>query len=129
MAELLVKAQDAPNFSALVLSDSAKAYAGCYLRGDIVEVRPDGANYGKEEGLPKFVVIKIPDLTITQAQKYVAPHLSADKQTVLRRRLYSGLLDSVPAAVKLELKATGVVTVTFSQIRNYIKNKKTGLVE
>lgn len=38
--------------------------------GDIIVVKPDGWKWGKEECLPNFVVIKIPDLKYEDAKKY-----------------------------------------------------------
>ena len=38
--------------------------------GDIIVVRPDGWQWGKEENLPNFVVIKLPNISIEQVKKY-----------------------------------------------------------
>ena len=38
--------------------------------GDVIVVRPDGWQWGKAEGLPDFVVIKIPEMTYEEAKKY-----------------------------------------------------------
>jgi hypothetical protein len=54
MAELLIKAID------MTHPDPEKD-KGCYKRGDIVDVRPDGHPWGKEEGPPKFYIVKVPD--------------------------------------------------------------------
>ncbi len=68
MAELLIKAIDATH------SDPAKDQRGCYKRGDIVLVMPDGHEWGKEERLPKFVVVKISGLSVEAVKKYILSH-------------------------------------------------------
>jgi len=37
--------------------------------GDVIAVRPDGWAWGKEEGLPNYIVVKVP-MTVEEAQKY-----------------------------------------------------------
>jgi hypothetical protein len=59
MAEFLVRAVD-----------SGGSGAGQYLKGDIVEVRADGSPYGNAEGLPGFIIVKIPGLLIRQLRSY-----------------------------------------------------------
>jgi hypothetical protein len=56
MAEILVKAIDH------VHSDPEKDRSGAYKRGMPVLVMPDGHPWGKEEGPPKFTIVKIPGL-------------------------------------------------------------------
>lgn len=68
MAEFLIKAIDATH------SDPEKDKRGCYKRGDFVVVMPDGHEWGKEERLPKFVVVKIPGLSVETAKKYILSH-------------------------------------------------------
>lgn len=38
--------------------------------GDVIVVRPDGWQWGKEECLPNYIVIQIPDLKYEDAKKY-----------------------------------------------------------
>lgn len=123
MAEILIKAVDAAH------SGSEKDKRGCYKRGDPVVVMPDGHEWGKEERLPKFVVVKIPGLPVATAKKYIQPFLGLPdgkgSRLIVRRRLFRFQLDDVPNSIKQELEDTGEVTVTMSQIRNYIQNKDT----
>lgn len=65
MAEILIKAVDATH------SDPEKDAVGCYKRGDMVVVAPDGHVWGKEEGLPKFVVVKVPGLSVEKARDFI----------------------------------------------------------
>ncbi len=59
MAELLIKAVPA-------------ADPACYQKGDIVEVRNDGALYGTSECPPLFVVVKIPGITRDSVLYYMS---------------------------------------------------------
>lgn len=127
MAEFLIKAIDTAH------SDPEKDKRGCYKRGDFVVVMPNGHEWGKEEGLPKFVVVKIPGLSVEAAKKYIQSEEGepdADgNRPILRRRLFRILIDDAPSTIKQQLMDTGEVTVTWEQVRNFVKNKLTGLTE
>jgi len=76
MAELLVRAK-AHWMDDLTQKDVDKmsveekqSYEARSQIGDIVVVRPDGWPWGKCECLPDFIVVKVPDLAIEDAQKY-----------------------------------------------------------
>ena len=116
--------------------DATKDERGCYKRGDVVMVKDDGYQWSANEGLPLFVIVKIPGRTVAQAEKYCLPYTLDDlggvsPTRIVRRRLHGVEVDaaSLPAWVKTSLRDTGTVTVTFTQIRNYIKNKITGATE
>lgn len=116
MAELLIKATNATH------SDPEKDARGCWKRGDIVVVMPDGHEWGGEERLPKFVVVKIPGVDAERARKYIEHYAAA-------RRRYRIRVDDVPNAIRNQLRDTGQVTVTWNQVRNFIRDKATGLDE
>ena len=124
MAEILVKAMDATH------SDPVKDLRGCYKRGNIVDVRKDGFEWGKEEGLPKFVKVKIPGLAVSTVKQFMDSEMGdgfiIPLETTIRRRKWNILVDDIPAQIKQTLQTTGEVAVTLTQIRNYIKNKQTG---
>lgn len=67
MVELLVK------MISVTHPDSEKDKRGCYKRGDVVEVRRAGANYGKEECLPKFIVVRLTDISYEDALELTKP--------------------------------------------------------
>jgi hypothetical protein len=119
MAEFLVKAADAAH------ADPVKDARGCYKRGDMVVVMPDGHPWGREEGLPKFVVVKIPGLDAGVARRFVESEIDANGE-VTRRRLWGLLVDSMPTTTKNQFLSAGSVTVTLAQVRGHIKNKLTG---
>jgi len=210
MCELLIKAISNTN------PDPVKDQRGCYKRGDIVDVQADGFTWGREEGLPRFYIVKIPGITVTQAKKYMAAHIGPTTQTrriykqqwdkwqlagkygeftqlptvindvtedyeeivppgrwaqmedrsdydpffskpkieilpeinavkltgqirritlagliptMLTRCLYRIRADDVPTAIKNQLRDTGTITVTWNQIKGYVRNKLTDLDE
>ena len=74
-AELLVQAK--PHWmdsltekEVLAMDESTRQnYEARTKIGDVIAVRPDGWAWGKEEGLPNYVVVKVP-MTVEEAQKY-----------------------------------------------------------
>jgi hypothetical protein len=126
MAEFIIKAVDA------VHPDPQIDQSGCYKLGDIVEVRPDGANYGRCECLPTFFIVKIPGLSVETARKYMDPEvisIGAGDDIISKRRKYHFDWSIVPAGVKNTLLTTGTYTVAWSVVKNYVRNKITGLTE
>jgi hypothetical protein len=63
VAELLIKAQEPWN------NDDPKAPTTRTRKGDVIVVRPDGWEWGKEECLPRFIVVKTKE-TYEEAKKY-----------------------------------------------------------
>lgn len=55
--------------------------------GDIIVVRPDGWQWGKEEGLPNYIVVKIPSISFEVAQKY-EDVLKDETGKILKKRKY-----------------------------------------
>lgn len=124
-AEFLVKAVDVTH------KDPVKD-RGCYKRGDVVVVFPDGHEWGKEERLPKFMVVKIPGLPVKDAKKYIESEWDnaiPKNPVLLTRRKYKIFVDDTPADIKDELNAKGEATTTWDAIKSYVKNKKTGETE
>lgn len=133
MAELLIKAIDA------VHADSIKDARGCYKRGDVVVVQPDGfAGWGVRETLPPaqggvFFIVKVPG---------VDPDLVRDKleemersEFVLegpgrggvptKRRTYGFDLSTLSAGTLQTIDQTGVLTLTIAAARSRFIHKVT----
>ena len=108
-------------------SHPTKDYA-TYKRGDPVVVMRFNHVYGKLEKAPNFYIIRISDVSVAQAQKYIGEH-SDGNGAMLRRRLFKIKVDSIPSSIKTILASTGEITVTKAQIRNYIQNKITSVTE
>jgi len=135
MAQILVKAIDATH------SDATKDRRGCYKRGMPVVVMPDSHTWGREECLPKFVIIKIPGVSVDKVRKYLEPERedtpNADGiHPVYRRRLWRFRFDDMPTAALRKLRDNGELTIkvgdyageydyTWTQVRNYLRNLKT----
>lgn len=125
MAELLIRARSTTH------SDVQKDRM-CYKRGMPVVAMPNGHVWGSEERLPGFVVLRISGTTVAQLQRLLDPNLDDDlsallgQDVVLRRRRYRFNLDSLPAAVRDELLATGMVTASWTQVRDYVTDDKDG---
>lgn len=76
MAELLVQAkshwmdnmsqQDIKNLN----EDRKKSRDSRIRLGDIVVVKPNGWEWGREERLPNYLVIKVPQLTVEQVEHF-----------------------------------------------------------
>jgi len=117
MAEFLIKAVSATH------PDPEKNARGCYKRGDIVDIRPDGWPWGAEERLPLFVLVKIPGLSVSNVIHYAGAYPD------VARRLYKIRVDDVPLAIRNILRDTGVVTLTRAQVIGYVRNKLTNVDE
>ena len=138
MAEILIKAIDHTH------PDPDIDRRGAYKRGMPVVVFEDGHSWGSEECLPKFVLIKIPEVSAATVKKYIEPELGdvpdADGSfPIYRRRLWIIRWADLPAGAKLKLadglliiKAgsyAGAYDYTWTQIKTYFRNMKTGLDE
>src|SRR3972149_1739952 len=138
MAEILVKAVDTMNI------DPNKDRRGCYKRGMPVVVMDDGHEWGLEERLPKFVVIKFPMIPKDKVMKYIDPEPGLDTDgniIIYRRRMWQIRWADLPLAVKTKIQSTGELTIkattsytgnydyTWTQIKTYFRNLLTGLDE
>lgn len=124
MAELLVKARDNAH------PDPVKDRAGCYKAGDVVVVRPDGHPWGREEGPPQFVIVKLAGVPVADVARYTAPEMNAAAPgEVLTRRLYQFSLSTLPAAMRDALEKDGALTMTKASALAVMRNKATGLSE
>jgi hypothetical protein len=129
MAELLLKAVDATH------SNPTKDAAGCYKRGHIVVVMPDGHEWGLQERLPKFALLKFPLVPVNRVEKYIA------QQEGVRRRRWRLRWADLPAQARNRLMNTGQLVIkaraeyagefdyTWAQVRDYFRNDETGLNE
>jgi hypothetical protein len=116
MAELLCKAVDA-------WGDSPERS----MKGDVIVVRPDGWVWGREECPPRFVIIKVPDMTLEEAKKYEQPLMVDDgvdteghpKQKMAKVRKYAIPVEDVEEAKK----NNGVLVRTKAEKLAKIKEK------
>jgi len=126
-----------------------KDLRGCFKRGMIVGVMPDEHVWGGMEGLPIFVVIKIPLVSVDKTRKYIETWTErtgtdAEGNPIIetrRRRLWQLRWADLPAVVRNKLATQGSLTIrasavytgpydfTWAQVRAYIRNLMTGLDE
>lgn len=91
MAEALLLAEDLPPYS----------------KGDVIEIRGDGAKYGSAECLPRFLIVKIEgreaDLKYLQCGKfYLSTEGGIERKTTIYERQYNFSIDSKLTAKDLD---------------------------
>ena len=91
--------------------------------GDIISVKPNGWEWGKEEGLPNYVVVRVPDMTYKDTKQYEKRLIEVDgkNKVVIRKRKYSFSSSEVETAKVGNLDAIQVNKATFE---SYLKTKK-----
>ena len=81
MAQLLIKALDAIHIN------PKKDKSGCEKTGDIVAIVDDKHIWGKRERLPRFIVIKVPELSIDAGKIYIESEIDEEELNVTWNRL------------------------------------------
>ena len=121
-AEILFKAVDNPDPMG-------------YKRGDPVVIFENGHVWGSEElkvpnvgGL--FVVIKITDVTVAQVRNFILTRwgfdiLDLEPDQTARRRVRLDI-SAMPVSLRNALNRDGQYTTTWTAIRSFIKNRRTG---
>lgn len=106
---------------------------GSCKRGMIVTVKEDGFNWGRSSisFFPSACIIKLPGVATSKLQELLVPQLEDDAgsptynevgdSVVYRFRRWQLLIDNIPTSIKQEIENTGEVTLTDTQIRNYIR--------
>lgn len=102
------------------------SYESRITLGDIVEVMPDDHIWGGEEGPPKFIIIKVTDMTVAEAKGYIVSLFG--EPTMEKGRLRINCLKvrrySVPGAVVQNILAEGgTKEITSAAIRASLKDK------
>lgn len=135
--EILVKARD------WTVQDAEDDRRGSWKRGMMVTVKPDGHVWGAEEGLPRFVIIKIPLISVARAEKYLAHQMETVEgvERIYRRRLWQLRWADLPLSARnklanngqLVIKATAAYTgtsdYTWAQVKQYFRNLETNADE
>lgn len=68
--------------------EAKKEYDSRSQVGDIIVVRPDGWEWGNEECLPNFIIVKVPDMTMEEAKQYEESLIDAETMEVKKVRKY-----------------------------------------
>ena len=113
MAELLVKAQEPWN------NDLPNAPSERSRLGDIIVVRPDSHVWGNEECLPRFIVVKVTNMTYDDA-KHLEESLMVDdgldEHGIMKRKMAKVRKWQVPQAYMLNAIHDGnsVIEITLT---------------
>lgn len=122
--------------------DPEKDRRGCWKRGMIVVVMPDGHVWGAREDPAqnppprKFVILKFPGVSIARIAKYLTEQTDDAGGTLLipvryRRRLWQIQYAELPLAARNQLIATGILTIgptgdyTWAQVSNFFQRLDT----
>lgn len=100
-------------------------------RGEIIVIKPDGWNWGSMETPPRFIIVKIPGVSVAQAQKYIQGlvdttlfdstlMVQADTVDIKERRWYF-LKKVVDSALVLWATDSSFVLLTPAQATNVVK--------
>jgi len=98
MAELLVRARDNTH------ADPEVDRRGAWKRGDVVYVAPDGHGWGRLEGPPNFIVVRVP-MTVAEAREKLAQPQIEDDDGNIPRDADGEPLGWRRRAVKLDIEA------------------------
>jgi hypothetical protein len=114
MAEFLVKAVSATN------PDPEKDRRGTHKKGDICAVMPDAHPWGAKEGLPLFVIVRCPEVTVEQVRNRIEPWVANIQFQVLQSNLpIDGHRIRMSNA---NAGASGAAGVTLAQVQAFLDN-------
>ena len=109
MAEILLLAFDCFN-----TTHPERDATMTYKLGHVIAIMPDGHEWGSQECLPKFYIIKIPGVSVDDLQDYIASKIDWLAEKGPKRigiRKWKLNLTKVPAGQRSVLQTLGVVTV------------------
>ncbi len=104
----------------VVSNNSIKDARGCWKRGMVVEIYPDGVCTEPPTPGSKTVFVHIPRLPVDTVSKYL-------EQTESRRRTHKIDWSLLPNAVKNTLVNTLELTISINQLKKYIRNLDTNI--
>jgi hypothetical protein len=108
-----------------------KGQRGCYKLGDVVQVFEDGTRCVIPPA-PPFYIVEITGLSKALAEKYTQPDIDLtdpENPIILRRRKYGIAVAAIPTAIRTALQTNRYVKVSWTQVRDYVRNKLTGVGE
>lgn len=130
-AELLVRAFERPidrltADSAQALGHARRDFFSRPRKGNIVRVESDGFAWGKKERLPRFVLIKLPDVPVDTVREYARSKVDS---TVARDNTgqFPMLFEfgyRIPGRIVDSLVALGgVVSISMGKVRIFIQKR------
>lgn len=121
--------------------DPDKDRRGCWKRGYVVVVKPDGHEWGREEDpallVPprKFALLKLPGVSVARVERYLVHQFDHVTGETFRRRLWQIQHAEFPAALRQKIANTGILTVGpdgdifWEQFRQYLMRLDTNTRE
>lgn len=127
--------------------DAEKDRRGCWKRGYVVIVKPDGHVWGIEEspatatrmanGNLRFSIVKFPGISVARIEKYLAEQLDVVTGGTFRRRLWQLQWAELPQQARNKLAAGTLVIgsqaqggdYTWAQVRDYFMRLDTNARE
>jgi hypothetical protein len=128
MAEVLIKAFNASHY------DPVKDRRGCYKRGDLVVSVPDGHGWGRDERLPRFWRVRIPNVAVFMLESYCAELYEDVWVAGLRapdrakRRRWSLRPELLATAQRRSLLRGEIVTLSWSELQRALVDASTSSV-
>lgn len=123
-------------------ADPVKDQRGSYKRGYPVVVRPDGHEWGAQERLPDFGILKLPLVPVAKVEEYALREPDIfDPLTIVRRRRWRLRLGTLPADLINKFQTEGVLIVKarpayngpfdilWADLKGSFRNQQTGLDE
>jgi len=108
MAELLILAFDTSN-------KDPERDVFAYKKGHVISIQPDGHKWGKEECLPKFYVVKLPKVAVSDVEKYLEQKIdilsTEEERKTIAIRKYKLDVANLPTLEKSTIEKDGVLTL------------------
>ena len=128
--ELVMRVSDKPWYN----PDTNKAARGQSVAGMIIDIGPDGRDWGTDVRQPQYIIIKLPGVTNTALLgKYIAE--DTDGTNIVRCRRWKYQLTNMPAVSRriftndsITIRASGG-HLTWGLFRTNLLDLRTGLVE
>jgi len=94
MAELLIKR--AAHWMDSLTEDDVRKLSPVLQRtyrrrkqvGDVVVVMPDGHKWGRRECWPRYIVVKVPDMSVKEARRYIEREMTPRWDDIQGRTVY-----------------------------------------
>lgn len=111
--------------------DPVKDQRGCYKRGDIIVIYEDWQHDGdtvKNPIRPGVCLVRVTGVTKAQLEAFIAPETTGERRLVTRRRAYRLDFSLMSPALRNAIETgSRFYTVSWTQVRNFVRNKTTGV--
>lgn len=94
-------------------------------KGSIVDIKEDGASWGRKTTPPVYVILRVPNVTIAQAQPYYSKQLKSVVFDSLKALWQADIINLEPDTIVHNSDTTIIncfITIPKSKILNYLNN-------